>query len=156
VRRQHALAVRGVIACGLIVGLAVLAPGCGKSPLEKFADRLRPLDQQVAQQKAQLAATLRTARLRNGADARLLKQQIQALALTEGRIARLGGPDEVKRPLAQYAKASAAQITVLNRFASAIEAGDQAGVNALGQQTQSSEGAVRRADDGLHATLNSR
>jgi hypothetical protein len=155
VARQRALAARGAAVSSLLAGIALVASGCGKTALQEFADRLRPLDRQVAQQKAQLAATLRTARLRNHDDSRLLRQEIRVLALTQGQIARLGAPGEVKVPLARYAGASAAQISVLNRFASALDAGDKASLTALAQQTQSSEGAVRRADDALHATLNS-
>jgi hypothetical protein len=139
----------------LLASVALVASGCGKTALQEFADRLKPLDSQVAQQKAQIAATLRTARLRNHADSRLLRQEIRTLAVAEGRIARLGGPDEVKTPLARYASVSAAQLAVLNRFASALDGGDKASLPALAQQTQSSEGAVRRAADALHATLNS-
>jgi hypothetical protein len=145
--------VRRLALCGVLTS-ALAFSGCGKSELQKFADRLSPLDQEAAQEKAQLAATLRTVRLRNKDDARMLKQEISALAATQARIARLGGPQEVKPLLARYAQAGNAEIAVLNRFAAAVEAGDRSQLTPLAAQTQDAEGAVRRASDALHATLN--
>jgi hypothetical protein len=136
------------------LALALLAAGCGKSAIQQFTDNLKPLEKQVADQKAQLAATLRTVRLRNHGDAQLLRREIQALGVTNGKIARLKGPSEVKTPLARLAGASAAQVGALNSFAAALESGGKASLNKVGEQAQLSEGAVRRADDALHAVLN--
>jgi hypothetical protein len=140
--------------CGVALCLALAAPGCGKSAVQQFADQLKPLEQQVAVGKAQLSSTLSTVRLRNRDDARVLRHEIRGLGVVQAQIARLGAPGEVKVPFAGYTSASAGQIAVLNRFVAALVAGDRAGLTALGQQVQLSEGAVRRAEDALHAKFN--
>jgi hypothetical protein len=154
VASRRAVRWAGVALRCLAIVLVLAVAGCGKSEVEKFADRLKPLDAELAQQKARVASTLRGVRLGSRADARTLRQQIQGIASIEQAMSRLERPREVKVVFERYLRANSAQVTALNRVATALESGDRERLRRAGTNATLSEGSVRRAADALRDVLN--
>ena len=140
----------GCVALVLVLSLA----GC-QSELDRFADQLRPLDRQLAAQKADIASTLRGARLGNDRDARLLRQQVDGLAQIHRSIAGLDRPGAVKTQVDRYVRANAAEVVALTRVVAAIEAGDRAALRKAIGRARLSEEDVRSSGDDLRDALDS-
>lgn len=137
-----------------VVLLLIALAGCGKSEVEEFADRLRPVDQELSEQKARVATTLRTVRLRDRAGARSLRRQIGAIARIGEAMADLDPPGEVESVFDRYLRATEAQVKALERVAAALANGDRARLGRESVRATLSEGAVRRASDDLRDRLN--
>ena len=135
----------------VVLALPGLA-GC-ESATERFARQLHALQRDVTNERAQLAATLRTVRLRRAGDAQLLSREIDALSATLTQIASLKPPSQATAAFASYNAAYAQLVAHLKRFADALRLGKRRALTLIGQAAQDAAGAVQRADDALQSEL---
>lgn len=143
---------RLAIACGSIA-LGVSLAGC-ESAKDRFRHQLLGLRGSVEQERAQLAATLRTVRRHNRADVTLLNREIDSLAASVGAIARLKPPDGSVKQFAAYNAADAGLVSALRGFASALGSGTNQDLTNAANQAQDAAGAVTRTGDALDNTIN--
>jgi len=116
--------------------LAALALiGCGDA-LAEFRDDLRPLEQRSEQQRAELAAQLRSVRSGSRADARAVRASTAELSQTYDEIAALDPPADYEKPFAAYVRANGQLVRDLDRFADELAAGSERGLR------QASRGVV--------------
>jgi hypothetical protein len=138
----------------LVVVLALVVAGCGKSAVEEFADDLRPFEEELTQQKARVGSTLGDVRLGNRADARAVRRQVAGVARIQSEMSKLEHPGEVDEQFETFVKATREQVGALQRVVTALQSGDRARLRQASERAQISEGAVRRAADVLHDRLN--
>jgi hypothetical protein len=143
-RRASAL----LVAAAVLVALA----GC-QSDVEHFRGDVQPLQRQALQQRAQIAATLRTVHLHSRSDAAILTRQIDALAKIYDKIAHVQPPDAAKAQFARYAQANAGVVASLHQFAVTLATGSSRQLTASSQQAQNAVGAAQRANDALDNAL---
>src|SRR5687767_15926415 len=88
-----------------LVALALVAPvlvGCGEDAAKFRKSELLPVEEKYKTEKARLSSTLRTVRLGSKRDARLLHQQIDAVAAAGRKIAQLDPPGNAEDELRAY------------------------------------------------------
>src|SRR5947209_4868540 len=141
----------------LAILVIVLVSGCGKSATEVFrTERLAPLQQRAEQQTQRLEATLvQIPRKHRSAVARLVRQEVGALATTAIAIERLRPPSEVKGLFARYTAAYATLIRALEGFTSALEDASMQEFLRASDQAQAATSAVHTAEEDLARALRS-
>ena len=114
-------------AAAALAALALVVAGCGDD-LEEFRGDLRPLEDRAQEQRAVIAAELRTATLGSRSDAEALRRDTAALAETFEEIEQLEPPGDYEEPFAAYVRANDEIVRNLDRFAAAVAAGRVGGL----------------------------
>ncbi|HEX2015528.1 MAG TPA: hypothetical protein VGN69_02455 [Solirubrobacteraceae bacterium] len=140
---------------GVVAGLAasvVLVVGC-QSANERFRGQLIPLQTSIEATKAQLAATLRQSRRHRQSDVLLLNQEIDAMASSFQKIAKLEAPSQASGAFKAYNAAGQGLVAALRRFAQVLGSGSNRALTEAGAQSRDAAGALSRANDALQAAV---
>jgi hypothetical protein len=143
----------------LIAGVALLlaglsAAGCGPSEEATFRkDKLRPAQQRIERDKSQIAAQLRVVRLGRARDAKIVGQQVEALAASVAAMEALKAPGSVKSQVAHFGVAHNHLVASLRRFAAALGHRSKSRLNSEAAKAQSAAGEVARARNALYDEL---
>lgn len=134
--------------------LVAATAGCGQTEQESYrAERLRPLEQRVEQDRARLAAVLRAARSGSRSDARAIRRGVEALRSTAGELSGLEPPASARRQHRSYTGAVEELTVALRRFAAELERGDSAGQRAAARNATAAVDRLVRAEQALDASL---
>jgi len=134
-----------------VVCLVVLA-GC-QSDNERFRGQLIPIQTNIEASKAQLSATLRQSRRHNQGDVALLGKEVDGLAASFSKIAKLQAPGPATSEFKAYNAAGQGLVAALRRFAQILGSGSNRDLTQAGAQARDAAGALSRANDALQAAV---
>jgi cytochrome c556 len=140
------------------VGLSALAlvgllGGCGNEKADFRVQQLNPLVKRMGEERATLAAVLRTSRPRQARDTQALRDQLSRLGAAMQRIATLKPPDGVDGPFRAYTRANAAVLRSLRSFVEAFASGRSALQQEAARQTGASLARASQAQTKLQHAL---
>ena len=133
--------------------LAPAASGCGDERRDFREEQLRPLVVRVGEQRATLAATLRSVRSGRPRDAAVLRAQVAQLRATMRRIAALDPPEGTETRFRRYTRANARLLATLSRFVEALAAGSASAQRRAAAQVSAAVADVERTQTAFQRSL---
>jgi hypothetical protein len=141
----------------LIAGLAVAAAmaGCGgPGPEESFTkQKLRPVQQRIEQEKAELSAQLQVVRLGRGRDAATIGALVDRLERSVNAMGNLSAPSSLESLFHRYVIAHRHLIAALRRFGRLLAGHSESALNREAGNAQQAAGEIARARDALDARI---
>lgn len=141
------------LALATLAASTVALAGCA-SAVQQFRDSLNPVQQQIQTERSQIAATLQSVNLNDSAGARLLDQEIAALADAVAKMRTLRAPGTAaQRAFIGYQEAFGGLVAALYRVAFLVAHGTRGQLRAASVAATDATGAVQRGSDALQSAL---
>lgn len=122
-----------------VAGMLLLA-GCGDERKEFREDKLAPLQQEVKDQRARIAATLQQLELGDAEQARELEAEVARLGEVHQVIASLDPPDGLDDEFKPYVDANTRISKHLERYAALVKANEREGLRKAANAAQRAMG----------------
>ena len=133
---------------------AVMLAGCGgPSAEEEFRADLRPLQERIERDKAQISSQLQVARLGRADDAELVGALVERLRTDVNELGRLEAPESLGGLFREYVVAHRHLIASLERFGRLLAGDSEDALAEEADKTQSASGEVARSRAALDERL---
>jgi hypothetical protein len=138
----------------ILAAVSLALAGCGQSAVQQFRGSLNPIKQRVQTERSQIAGTLQAVGVNDRRGARLLGQEIAALARTVAQMGKISAPSAAAQSaFASYHAANSRLVASLYRVAGLVAHGTVHQLRIASLAATGAAGAVQRASDALEAAL---